>query len=185
VAAGADLVCFSGDKLIGGPQSGIIVGKTESIQRVKKNPLVRAFRCGKLTLAAMEATLKLFINPVTLREKHPVYRMLGTSVVGLERRARRLKNALRKEIPSGAEVSAEDGGSEVGSGSVPAGILPTKLLAVRPSGLSPDELGRRLRLHAPPIFTRIHDDRVLFDLRTIQPDEDVVVRDAIISILKK
>jgi L-seryl-tRNA(Ser) seleniumtransferase len=185
VAAGADLVCFSGDKLIGGPQSGIIVGKTESIQRVKKNPLVRAFRCGKLTLAAMEATLKLFINPVTLREKHPVYRMLGTSVDGLERRARRLKNALRKEIPSGPEVSVEDGGSEVGSGSVPAEVLPTKLLAVRPRGLSPDELGRRLRLHAPPIFTRIHDDRVLFDLRTIQPDEDVVVRDAIISILKK
>ncbi len=184
VAAGADLVCFSGDKLIGGPQSGIIVGKTESIQRIKKNPLVRAFRCGKLTLAAMEATLKLFANPARLRESHPVYRMLGASMDELSRRARRLKNSLKRGLHARVEVSVEDGGSEVGSGSVPAETLPTKLLAVRPAGLSPDEFGRRLRLHAPPVFTRIHDDRVLFDLRTIQPDEDVVVRDAILSILK-
>jgi L-seryl-tRNA(Ser) seleniumtransferase len=184
VAAGADLVCFSGDKLIGGPQSGIIVGKAEFVQRVKKNPLVRAFRCGKLTLAAMEATLRLFLNPARLREKHPVYRMLGASMDGLERRARRLKNGLQKEIAPGAEVSIENGGSEVGSGSVPAETLPTKLLAVRSGRLSPDEFGRRLRLHKPPIFTRIHDDCILFDLRTIQPNEDAVLRDAIISILK-
>jgi L-seryl-tRNA(Ser) seleniumtransferase len=185
VAAGADLVCFSGDKLIGGPQSGIIVGKAEFIQRVKKNPLVRAFRCGKLTLAAMEATLRLFLDPAALRAKHPVYRMLGTSVAGLERRARRLKNRLQKDILPAAEISVEDGGSQVGSGSVPAETLPTKLLAIRPVGLSPDEFGRRLRLHAPPVFTRIHDNRVLFDLRTIQPQEDTAVRDAVVSILNE
>ncbi len=185
VAAGADLVCFSGDKLIGGPQSGIIVGKAEFVQRVKTNPLVRAFRCGKLSLAAMEATLRLFLNPARLREKHPVYRMLGASVDDLERRARRLKNRLQKDVPPGAKISVEDGGSQVGSGSVPAETLPTKLLVVRPGGLSPDEFGRRLRLHAPPIFTRIHDGCVLLDLRTIQPSEDAVVRDAVISILNE
>ncbi len=185
VTAGADVVCFSGDKLIGGPQSGIIIGRAECIQRIKKNPLVRAFRCGKLTLAALEATLKLFLDPEKLRMAHPVHRMLALPVKTLDRRARRLRNNLLRSLPPDTAVSVEDGGSQVGSGSAPIETLPTRLLAVRPGPMSPDEFGRRLRLGKPPIFTRLQDDRVLFDLRTIQPDEDAIVGDAIVAVFGK
>jgi L-seryl-tRNA(Ser) seleniumtransferase len=184
VAAGADVVCFSGDKLIGGPQSGIIVGRAEFIQRIKKNPLVRAFRCGKLTLAALQATLKLFLDPEKLPTVHPVYEVLATPVKAIDRRARRLRINLVRSLPPDSEVSVEGGGSQVGSGSAPVETLPTRLLALRPGSMSADEFARRLRLREPPVFTRLQDDRVLFDLRTIRPDEDAAVRDAIIAVLK-
>jgi L-seryl-tRNA(Ser) seleniumtransferase len=184
VAAGVDLACFSGDKLIGGPQSGIIVGKADFIQQIKKNPLVRAFRCGKLTLAAMEATLKLFLNPQKLREEHPIYRMFAADLMELMVRAERLKNELEDGVPQGTGVFIEDGGSFVGSGSVPVETLPTKFLAVKPRLLLADDFARKLRFHVPPIFTRIQNDCVMFDLRTIQPDEDEAVGSAILKILK-
>jgi len=185
VAAGADVVCFSGDKLIGGPQSGVIVGRAESIQKIKKNPLVRAFRCGKLTLAALEATLRLFLDPGKLRALHPVYGMFAVSMKAIDRRARRLKNALLQSLPPDTVISIEVGGSQVGSGSAPIETLPTRLLAVRPASLSPDEFARKLRLGEPPVFTRLQDNCVLFDLRTIRPDEDASVRDAIIAVIGK
>jgi L-seryl-tRNA(Ser) seleniumtransferase len=184
VAAGVDVACFSGDKLIGGPQSGIIVGKADFIQQIKRNPLVRAFRCGKLTLAAMEATLKLFLNPQKLREEHPIYRMFGADLMELMVRAERLKNELEDSVPRGTEVFIEDGGSYVGSGSVPVETLPTKFLTVKPRLLLADDFAQKLRFHVPPIFTRIQNDCVMFDLRTIQPDEDEAVGDAILKILK-
>ena len=184
VAAGVDVACFSGDKLIGGPQSGIIVGKADFVQQIKKNPLVRAFRCGKLTLAAMEATLKLFLNPHKLREEHPIYRMFAADLMELMVRAERLKNELEDSLPQGTVVLIEDGGSFVGSGSVPVETLPTKFLTVKPMSLLADDFARKLRFHVPPIFTRIQNDCVMFDLRTIQPDEDESVGNAILKILK-
>jgi len=184
VAAGVDVACFSGDKLIGGPQSGIIVGKADFVQQIKKNPLVRAFRCGKLTLAAMEATLKLFLNPQKLREEHPIYKMFDADLMELMVRAERLKNELEDSLPRGTEVFIEDGGSFVGSGSVPVETLPTKFLAVKRQSLLADDFARKLRFHVPPIFTRIQNDCVMFDLRTIQPDEDETVGSAILKILK-
>jgi len=184
VAAGVDVACFSGDKLIGGPQSGIIVGKADFVQQIKKNPLVRAFRCGKLTLAAMEATLKLFLNPQKLQEEHPIYRMFAAGPMELLVRAERLKNELEDSLPLGTEVFIEDGGSFVGSGSVPVETLPTKFLTVKPRSLLADDFARKLRFHVPPIFTRIQNDCVMFDLRTIQPDEDEAVGSAILKILK-
>jgi L-seryl-tRNA(Ser) seleniumtransferase len=183
VRAGADVVCFSGDKLIGGPQSGIIAGKAEWIQKIRKNPLARAFRCGKLTLAALEATLMLFLAPDKLAERHPVYRMLALTPDELGRRAKKMAAALRKALPVSAAVEVEDGASQVGSGAVPVETLPSKVLAVRSSSLAPEELARRLRFTAPPVFARIHKDAILFDLRTIQPGEDEVVVRAIAEIL--
>ncbi len=131
VRAGADVVCFSGDKLIGGPQCGIIVGKDEWIRKIRKNPLARAFRCGKLSLAALEATLKLFLAPERLPERHPIYRMLALSPDELGRRARKLAAALRKSLPGSVSLSVEDGESQVGSGAVPVETLPSKVLAVK------------------------------------------------------
>ena len=183
VRAGADVVCFSGDKLIGGPQSGIIAGKSDWIHKIRKNPLARAFRCGKLTLAALEATLKLFLAPDKLVERHPIYRMLALTPDELARRAKKMAASLRKALPASAAVEVEDGASQVGSGAVPVETLPTKVVAVRSTALPPEELARRLRFSTPPVFARIHKDAVLFDLRTIQPGEDALVERAIAEIL--
>ncbi len=193
VRAGATVACFSGDKLIGGPQSGIIVGDAQTIARIKKNPLKRALRVGKLTIAALEATLKLFLNPDELPRVHPVYAMLALTPADLERRARRLERSLKKAFvsasttishPSIAAVTVEDGESQVGSGSVPAEFLPTKLLCVRPLRISAEELALRLRRSEPPVFARIHKDAVWLDLRTVQPDEDRLVEAAVIRALQ-
>jgi L-seryl-tRNA(Ser) seleniumtransferase len=179
IGAGIDCACFSGDKLIGGPQSGVIVGREEWITPIKKNPLSRAFRCGKLTLAAMEATLKLFLTPEKLEERHPLYRMLAQKPDALEKRARRVAARLQKSLPAGVGVSVEDGEAQVGSGSVPVDTIPTKLLALRGSPASPDDLARKLRRQTPAIFTRIHDAAVLFDFRTIRPEEDKDIIEAV------
>jgi len=184
VQAGADVVCFSGDKLIGGPQCGIIIGKAAWIQKIKKNPLARAFRCGKLSVAALEATLKLFLAPEKLAVCHPIYRMLSLTPEELGRRAKKLAASLRKFLPAAVMVAVEDGESQVGSGAVPVETLPSRVLAVRSPGLSAEELAHRLRLLTPPIFARIHKDAVLFDFRTIQPGEDAVVEKALIELLK-
>jgi L-seryl-tRNA(Ser) seleniumtransferase len=172
IRAGVSCACFSGDKLIGGPQSGLIVGRSETIQRMRKNPLARAFRCGKLTLAAMEATLKLFLAPERLQERHPLYRMLALKISDLEKRARRVAGRLRKSLPAGVEVSVVDGESQVGSGSVPVETIPSKLLALRATSASPDDLARELRRQVPAVFVRIQKDTLLFDFRTIRPEED-------------
>ncbi len=183
IRAGADVACFSGDKLIGGPQSGLIVGRADWIRKIRKNPLARAFRCGKLTLAALEATLKLFLAPDQLTERHPVYRMLALTPDELGRRAKRMAASLRKTLPGSVAVSVEDGESQVGSGAVPVETLPTRVLAVRSSDLAPEELARRLRHSRPPVFARIHRDGVVFDPRTIQPGEDAAVERALVEAL--
>ena len=182
IQAGVDIACFSGDKLIGGPQSGLIVGKAEAVNRIKKDPLARAFRCGKLTIAAMEATLKLFLRPETLKERHPLYRMLSLSLDELKRRARRVERSLKKRLPSDVRVSVVDDGSQVGSGSVPVETIPTKCLSVGTSIMGLEEMAKALRLGRPPVFSRIHNDALLFDFRTIQPDEDKIVEEAIVGL---
>jgi L-seryl-tRNA(Ser) seleniumtransferase len=179
IRAGVACACFSGDKLIGGPQSGLIVGREEWIRRIKKNPLVRAFRCGKLTLAAMEATLKLFLMPEKLEERHPLYRMLAVKTEALEKRARRVALRLRKSVPAGVELAVVDGESQVGSGSVPVETIPSKLLALKGESASPDNLAGKLRHQVPAVFTRIQDDAVLFDFRTIRPEEDKDIIEAV------
>jgi L-seryl-tRNA(Ser) seleniumtransferase len=183
ISNGADVVCFSGDKLIGGPQSGIIVGKAALIQRIRKNPLARALRIGKMTVSALEATLRLFLDREKLCEQHPTYRMLSLSTESLEQRA--LATARKLDIGGmrGTDVRVVDGGSLVGSGSVPAQTLPTKLLSVKPGSVSAEALAQGLRHRTPPIFARIHQDAVLFDFRTIQPNEDDLIARTIGELL--
>ncbi len=182
--AGADVACFSGDKLIGGPQSGVIVGKIGLIRRIRKNPLARAFRIGKMTIAGMEATLRLFLSSEMLKEKHPVYRMFSLSPKEIEARAKRALRILRKQVPERAEFSIVDGGSQVGSGSVPVQTMPTRLLMVKSKVLSAATLAQKLRHYKPPIFPRVQQEAVLLDFRTIRKEEDKVVLDALLSLLK-
>jgi L-seryl-tRNA(Ser) seleniumtransferase len=185
IAAGVDVACFSGDKLIGGPQSGLIVGRSEWIQKIRKNPLARAFRCGKLTLAALEATLKLFLSPDLLTRRHPVFRMLALRPDELALRADRTAAALEKTLPASVRLTVEDGQSQVGSGAVPVETLPSKVLSVRSPSLPAEELSLRLRRHSPPVFARISFDAVVFDFRTVQPDEDALLVSALAEILRQ
>jgi L-seryl-tRNA(Ser) seleniumtransferase len=185
IKAGVDVACFSGDKLIGGPQAGIIIGRELTIKRIRSNPLNRALRVGKLTIAGMEATLQLFLNLEKLKDKHPVYKMFSLIIDELKKRGQRIKKKLQAEIKAEAELSLIEGGSQVGSGSAPVETIPTILLKIQPASLSVENLAKKLRTHDPPIFTRVQKDAVLFDLRTIREDEDSFVFEALLATLKK
>jgi L-seryl-tRNA(Ser) seleniumtransferase len=180
VAAGADLVLFSGDKLIGGPQAGIVVGKKDLIAKVKKHPLTRMMRACKLTDAVLEATLRLFLDPEALLEANPTLRMLSTPAAKLEARARTLAARIAAEAPI-ASVAVREGESEVGGGSLPATPLRTWVLAVACPPLSADDLSLRLRLEEPPVIARIHEGEVLLDMRTLLDGDD----DAIAGALRR
>ena len=185
IKAGVDVACFSADKLLGGPQAGIIVGKTSCIEKISKNPLTRAVRVGKLTIAGLEATLRLFLTPEKINIAHPVYRMFSVSLPELEKRVKRAVRKLKAQIKDEAEISIVDGGSQVGSGSVPLETIPTKLLSIKPAVFSAENLAKQLRMDNPPVFTRVHKESVLFDFRTIQEEEDKYVTDALLALLKK
>ncbi len=165
VKAGADVITFSGDKLLGGPQGGIIVGKKKPVAAIRRHPLFRALRVDKLKLTALEATLKLYLDHDRLMREHPTYRMLAMSKDELEKRAIALAATLKKI--DGLDVTILDDASQVGGGSVPGQDLPTKVVALRHSKLSLDDIDARLRAHTPCIFARVQRDRVLFDVRTL------------------
>ena len=175
--AGADLVAFSGDKLLGGPQAGIVVGRAELIDRVRRHPLMRAVRADKLTYAALEATLALWVESPS-RAHIPVVRMLTMSVGEIEGRARNLIAQLAG-LP---EVQAEilDGFSTTGGGSAPGSTLPTKLVAISVDSVSASEFDAQLRRGHPAVVARIHDDRVVLDLRTVQDSEDANLVEALV-----
>jgi L-seryl-tRNA(Ser) seleniumtransferase len=175
---GADLVCCSGDKLIGGPQAGLLLGRAAMIDRVRKNPLFRALRVDKLTLAALEATLGLFLRAEGPGSDHPTLWMLSRRPDELERAARRLAARIREAVP-GLTAGLVAGASQVGSGSLPGEELPTTLVTVDCPGSSADRLARRLRLGAPPVFARIVEDRVCLDPRTLLPGDDERIVEAL------
>jgi L-seryl-tRNA(Ser) seleniumtransferase len=168
--AGADLVAFSGDKLLGGPQAGIVLGRRELIDRLRRHPLMRAVRADKLTYAALEATLALWAETAS-HARIPVFRMLTTSVAAIETRARRLVAHLAA-VP-GLRAEMIDGFSTTGGGSAPGLALPTTLIAIEVGDLSAAALETRLRGSDPPIVTRIQNGRVVLDLRTVIEDQDV------------
>ncbi len=182
IKAGADIVTFSGDKILGGPQSGIIIGKKKYIDPIKKNPLTRALRCDKLTYAALEATLKLYLDEEHLQERHPVLRLLTIPTKRLANRARTFRRHLKDIVEGKCEIKAIDGFSQLGSGSLPAQYIPTKLISLKSQTMSAESLAAKLRDNEPPIFARIDDDEVLLDLRTIRDDETKVIEGAIKSI---
>ncbi|NLG86706.1 MAG: L-seryl-tRNA(Sec) selenium transferase [Firmicutes bacterium] len=171
IAAGVDIVTFSGDKLLGGPQAGIIVGKKKYLDLIKRHPLARAVRVGKLTLAALEATLQLYLDPDRVWERVPTLRALRQDDEMIKMRAQRLAAAIA-DCGDGITAVVCPGTSEVGGGSLPLTALPTFLVAVTSDRLSAQELATRLRQGQPPVVARIADDRVLLDLRTVVPAEE-------------
>ena len=174
LAQGAHVATFSGDKLLGGPQAGLIVGKKEQVDRVRKHPLFRAIRPDKLTLAALEATLILYRDPERAVREVPTLRMLAAPLAELDARARGLASVANR-YPDAWHAEVVDDASMVGGGSYAIERIPARVLALSPRGVSADALARRLRLAEPPIFARIHEGRVLLDPRTIDPLEDASV----------
>lgn len=170
IRAGADLVSFSGDKLLGAPQAGVLVGRKELIGRIRRNPLARTVRIDKLCLAGLEATLRLLREPERAAAEIPVLRMLALPAGAIGERAEALAAALARAVP-GVGLKVEDGESEVGGGALPLQALPTRLLVLTPPG-SAAGLEGRLRRRKPPVLVRIKEDRVLLDLRTVDPAED-------------
>ncbi|MCX6538075.1 MAG: L-seryl-tRNA(Sec) selenium transferase [Acidobacteria bacterium] len=174
ISAGIGVLCFSGDKLLGGPQAGIIVGRRDLVQLVRRHPLMRALRVDKLTYAALAGTLTEYAAG-RARESIPVVVMLTRTPAEIESRARRLADALR--VSGNYDTEIIDGRSTVGGGTTPGLTLPTRLLALTHRSLSPDSLESALRQLDPPIIGRIDNERVVLDLRTVFDDED----DAIVA----
>jgi len=175
IATGADLLTCSGDKLIGGPQCGVILGKQAWIDRVRRNPLFRTLRVDKITLTALEATLRLFLQPDGPGDTHPTWRMLHLPADALNARAEALAGRIRHAAPV-LEVATAPGFSQVGSGSLPGESLPTTLVRLRHPAHAASAFARMLRLGDPPVYTRIVDEAVCLDPRTLLAgDEDALV----------
>jgi L-seryl-tRNA(Ser) seleniumtransferase len=166
LAAGADLVFFSGDKLLGGPQAGIVAGRRDLVDKLKRHPLARALRLDKMTIAALTATLAHYVKDEAL-QKIPVWRMISLPVAAIERRAARWSKALEEP------ARIVDGRSMIGGGSLPEESLPTKLLALGADAhIDVVAVARRLRLSDPPVIARIERDLLLLDPRTVDPRQD-------------
>ena len=169
IAAGVDVCCFSGDKLLGGPQAGIIVGRTAQIDRIRTHPLMRALRVDKMTYAALEATLAEYAAG-RAQTTVPVQRMLATTADEIRARAEAVAAAIRAH--NGWRADIVQGMSAIGGGSAPGVELPTWLIAIEKSRMTPDALETHLRRLTPPVIARIERDRLLLDLRTVPPDQD-------------
>jgi L-seryl-tRNA(Ser) seleniumtransferase len=170
IAAGADVVLFSGDKLIGASQSGILVGRREFIDRIRKHPLARALRADKTCLMALERTLHLFRDPKLLLRHHPTYVMLAASAEVLRSRADSLAAAIRQAAPKAtADVEASE--AYLGSGSLPMHALPSFAVRLSAKGLKAADLARRLRMDDAAVFGRVEDERIVLDVRTVTDAE--------------
>jgi L-seryl-tRNA(Ser) seleniumtransferase len=170
LAEGADVVLFSADKLLGGPQAGIIAGSRELVGRIRRHPLMRALRVDKMTYAALEATLQVYAAEKP--EEVPVARMMTSAVEEIQARAAAVAEKL---VTGSLTASLIDGVSAIGGGSAPGATLPTRLLQLRHNALTAMQLEARLRALDPPVIARIEDDHVVLDLRTVLPTQDVVL----------
>jgi len=179
--SGADVVSFSGDKLLGGPQAGIIVGKKEYIEKMRKHPLTRALRIDKMTLAALEATLRIYLDPDKAREKIPLLRMLSENTDTLRARAR----SLRRKLGSiaGADIRITDELGQVGGGSAPTEMLPSVALSIACDHMTESAMEQALRQRELPIIARIAKNRLIFDMRTVRDDELPLIAQALREIL--
>jgi L-seryl-tRNA(Ser) seleniumtransferase len=183
VKAEADVVCFSGDKLLGGPQCGIILGKREYVERIKNNQLTRALRCDKMTFAVLEATLRLFLDEGKLLNHHPVLRLLTMPLEEIRARCGKLQRNLEPIIGRKGSIGVQEDSSEAGSGSLATVSLPSWVVAVSIDGMPGEEIARRLRLAKVPVFGRIKDQKFLLDGRTIRDDEVALVIDGFKAIV--
>ncbi len=181
---GADVITFSGDKLLGGPQAGVICGKAAWIARIKSNPLNRALRVDKMTLAALEATLRIYLDPARAAQRIPALRMITASPEELAVKARRLSQRLRRALGAQARISLTPGSSAVGGGSFPEHMLPTTLVSLIPAACSVENLRQRLLSTTPPIIARVERDALHLDPRTIADDEFSAVASALTQALE-
>ncbi len=175
VAAGAALVSCSGDKLLGGPQAGILVGRSEVIARLKQHPMARALRLDKMTLAALEVTLRAYLDPERAVREIPTLRMLTMPVDEARERALRLAEEVRAACGDALDVAVEDGVARAGGGSLPLAEIPTVVLALTPASGGVTALERALRLGDPAVIARINEDRLVFDPRTLADDEAAAI----------
>ncbi|MFC1822922.1 L-seryl-tRNA(Sec) selenium transferase [Thermodesulfobacteriota bacterium] len=171
LAQGADLVTFSGDKLLGGPQAGIILGRADLVEAIRKNQLNRALRIDKLTLLALEETLSIYRDENAARREIPTLRMIFQPLKSLKTKAQRLRKLMGKLKSENYAIELVEGCSKVGGGAMPLLELPSCLLALSPKELSAHRMEEWLRSYDPPIITRVEKDRVLLDVRTIQEKE--------------
>jgi L-seryl-tRNA(Ser) seleniumtransferase len=183
VSAGVDVVTFSGDKLLGGPQAGIIVGKKQIVDRIKQNPLARALRIDKMTLAALETTLRLYRDEDQAVRLIPTLRMLTMGSTELVNRATRLADDLQAVGGSRLAVNLAELSSKAGGGALPLLELPSKCLRIKIQGLSANKLEKHMRRNTPPIIGRIEDDAYIIDPRTLLDDDLPIIRTAFEKLL--
>ena len=183
VAAGTDIVTFSGDKLLGGPQAGIIVGKKSIVDLIKQNPLARALRIDKLTLAALESTLRLYRDEEKAVNMIPTLRMLTMNIDDIETRAANLVEELKNIGISRLDIELFRRSSRAGGGALPLLELPSRCLGIRVRGMSANALEKNMRANDPPIIGRIEDDAYIMDPRTLKDDDLPIIRKAFEKIL--
>ncbi len=179
ISSGVDVVTFSGDKLLGGPQAGIIVGKKKYLDEIKKNPLLRALRVDKFTLAALEVTLREYFDPEKAVKSIPVLEMLTVTPEELKKKAKTLFRQITRKAKDAYEMSVEKDFSQAGGGSLPLQTLPTWVVTLIPRSFSVAELDKRLRKHHPPIVARINQERFLIDVRTVFTHEMPIISKAL------
>ena len=171
LAAGADVVTFSGDKVLGGPQSGILVGKKEWIERIHQNPIMRAVRCGKLTYAALEATLRLFFQQGDLAQAHRALQRLTEPVPLLETRAKSLLSRLDSAAQRQLNAEVTESWAQTGSGALPLEKLPSRAVVCRPENVAVEQLAFSLRHADPPVLGYVREDALYLDMRTVEDEE--------------
>lgn len=184
VRHGADLTLFSGDKLLGGPQAGVLVGRADLIEALRGSPLARAFRPDKTTLAGMEATLRLYRDRAAIPQRIPVYRLLSTPLDALRRRAERLASALAQFVPE-TDIEAAPDDSYAGGGSLPTLRFPTWIVTFRVEGCTAQALSAALRQRELPIVARVHSEAVTFDCRTISDAEIDEIASAVADVVRE
>jgi len=176
VEAGGDIVTFSGDKILGGPQAGIIVGRKDLIEKMKKHPLTRAVRVDKYSLAALEGTLKAYLRPETVIDRIPTLNMLSLDRDDLREPAEELEDSLKEVLPDKVICQIEEDISRVGGGAYPLSELPTLTVTIDWPGVGASKIASALRSHYPSIFTRIKDEKLVIDLRTLQEgDQEIII----------
>lgn len=184
IASGVDLVTFSGDKLLGGPQVGVIAGKKELIEKIKNNPFARVVRCDKSTIAALTAILNIYLKPEKVVEEIPVLKMLALKEDELEEKAQDLKEQINALLGDGCQMEVVDVFDEAGGGSLPDLQLKGKAISLTVEGLSANQLQELLRKESTPIICRIVKDKVLLNVRTISKEEFPLITQALMNIMR-
>lgn len=182
IRAGADIVTCSGDKLIGASQAGLILGRADLVEKVRKNPMARIVRADKMTLAVLEATLTLFLDESLALQEVPTLRMLQRPLEDLAQQAERVAAAIREKALY-TEITVTDGFSQMGSGSLPGQNLSTKIVTIHSGLIGAADLAGQLRKHQPPVVTRIQNDQVLIDPRTLLEGDEAIVVQAVTAVL--